>query len=162
MFALFGSPCRLCVPFGQGLGLAPRPEKVLDGTPRPAGAMAGTGSNPAYGTCSHFLGFFQPPQPGLDYFLVAKEAARRWKERRKVLRNTRSIWISFSSAFLMLNPPSTAAPESSPEPVCSPLGRGVKVSGVTTGKRINIYQVPAMHGPCFRFVCRLCLTCAYL
>lgn len=44
------------------------------------------------------------PQPGLDCFLVAKEEAR-WKKGRKVLRNTRSIQISFSSAFPMLTLP---------------------------------------------------------
>lgn len=80
-----------------------------------------------------------------------------------MFRNTRSIQISFSSVFPMLNPPSTVATESSQEPGYSLLGR-TKLSRVTKGKRINIYQIPAMHRHCSKFLWRFYLTytCTHL
>lgn len=125
--------------------------------------MIGTGYDPDCGNRSHFLSFL-PPQLGLEYSSVAKEEARRWKEGGRVFRNTRSIQISFSSVFPMLSPPSTVSTESSQEPGYSLLGRRTKLSRVTKGKRINIYQVPAMHRYCSKFLCRLYLTytCTHL
>lgn len=78
-----------------------------------------------------------------------------------MFRNTRIIRIYLPSAFPMLNPPSTVATESSQEPVHPLLGRVVKLSRVTKGKRMNVYQVPAMRGHYFRFLCRLYLIYTY-
>lgn len=163
MSALFGSLPTLCIPWGQGLGHAPWLKEVLDGIPRPTGEWLELDMTLTVGTAATSWAS-SPPQLGLEYSSVAKEEARRWKEGGRVFRNTRSIQISFSSVFPMLSPPSTVSTESSQEPGYSLLGRRTKLSRVTKGKRINIYQIPAMHRHCSKFLCTLYLTytCTHL
>lgn len=76
-----------------------------------------------------------------------------------MFRSTKSMQISFSLVFPVLNCPSTVTTESSQEPgYLLSFGQRSKVIKITKGKRINVYQVPPMDRHCYRFVCRLYLT----
>lgn len=145
IFALFGSLLTLGAPWGWGLGLAPWPAEVLDGALRPPGGMTGTGSDPPVGSAvPEFLPFISQARIS---FLVVKDA-RRWKEGWRVFSKTRSIQISFSSVFPMLNPPGNVATVGSQEPGYPLLGRGVNVWR-STGREENSHLLNSCYTQAF-------------
>lgn len=163
MVVPFGSLPGYALPGGKNWALLPGQRKCLMGHRGLLGRWLKLGLTLPVGPAATSWAPY-PPWPGIGYSLVAKKTQEGGMREGECLEIPRIMRISFSSAFPVLNPPRTVATESSQEPVHCLLGRGVKLSRVTNGKRRNIYQVPAMHGHCFRFLCRLYLiyTCPYL